>query len=536
MRTVIVASAAGTAFEWYDFFVYGSLTGIISRKFFAGLDETAGTLATLALFAVGLVFRPVGALIFGRIGDRFGRKGAFLATVIIMGGATFAIGLQPDNEMVGGASTVALIALRILQGMAVGGEYGGAAIYVAEHAPADRRGATTAWIQSSAAFGLVGALGVVLITRSAIGETEMANWGWRVPFLASAFLLGISIWMRLKLNESPEFVKMKNEGNVSRAPYAEVFTRWSNMKYVLIIFVTLLLAQGPLWYSEFFYTQIFLETFTKVPGYWSNLIMIGVVQFSIPCYIFFARLSDKVGRKPVMLAGMAVSTLAMFPAFNSMANGANGALFKAQQQAPVSITADKASCNFQVDLLNRIKYETGCDIARNVLTGAGVSYTSSEAPAGSPTTIHIGSVSIEAADAAGKSGADLAAHTSDIDKRIKAGLKAAGYPAAADPAQFNWPMIVIPFIVLVLAATALYGPMAAALVELFPARVRYTALSVPYHLCIGVVGGFMPAMAYGIAKANGDIFSGLWYPVVFGGIASILTLLIYPETKGKALS
>jgi MFS family permease len=536
MRTVIVASSAGTAFEWYDFFVYGSLTAIISRKFFGQLDETAGTLAALALFAAGLVFRPVGALIFGRLGDRFGRKGAFLATVILMGAATFAIGLLPDNNLVGGASTIALIILRILQGLAVGGEYGGAAIYVAEHAKPDRRGATTGWIQSSAAFGLVGALGVVLATRNIIGEAAMSDWGWRVPFLASAFLLVISIWMRLKLNESPAFEKMKSEGTVSRAPYAEVFLQWSNLKYVLILIFTLLLAQGPLWYSVFFYSQIFLESFAKVPGVWSNFILIGAVLVSIPGYIFFAWLSDRVGRKPVMLLGMAASTVAMFPAFHMIANGANGALFAAQERAPVSIVADLSTCSFQVDLLNRNKYDTGCDIARKILTTSGVSYTSQAAPAGTVTAIHIGGVVIDAPDATGVVGPDLIAKTADIDKRIKAGLKDAGYPVAADPAAFNWLMIIVPFFILVVAATALYGPMAAALVELFPARVRYTALSVPYHLCIGIVGGLMPAFAFGIATSSGDIFAGLWYPVTFGAIATVLCLLFYPETKGKTLA
>lgn len=364
----------------------------------------------------------------------------------------------------------------------------------------------------------------------------MAAWGWRVPFLASAFLLAISIWMRLQLNESPAFQKMKDEGNVSRAPYAEVFLRWSNLKYVLILLFTLLLAQGPLWYSSFFYSQVFLESFVKVPGVWSNLIMIGVVLVSIPCYIFFAWLSDRVGRKPVMLLGMAASTIAMFPAFHAFATGANGALFAAQEKAPVSITADPSTCSFQLDLLNRIKYETGCDISRKILTAAGVSYSNEPAPVGTATTVHIGGATVEAANATGLTGGDLAGKTADIDKRIKAGLKDVGYPIAADPNAFDWPMIIIPFAVLVIAATALYGPMAAALVELFPARVRYTALSVPYHLCIGVVGGLMPAMAFGIATARGDIFAGLWYPVVFGAIATVLCLLFYPETKGRALN
>ncbi len=536
MRTVILASSAGTAFEWYDFFVYGSLTAIISKRFFSQLDETAGTLAALALFAAGLIFRPVGALIFGRLGDRFGRKGAFLATVIIMGGATFAIGLLPDNRLVGGASTVALIVLRLLQGMAVGGEYGGAAIYVAEHSEAHRRGATTGWIQSSAAFGLVGALGLVLLTRSIIGEEAMADWGWRVPFLASGFLLAISIWMRLRLNESPEFERMKEEGQISKAPFAEVFLRWSNLKYVLIALVSLFLSQGPLWYSIFFYSQIFLETFTKVSGVWSNSIMIGAVILSIPCYVFFAWLSDRVGRKPVLLLGMATAVVAMFPAFHLLARGANSALFDAQTSAPVTVVADAGSCSLQFDLLGRKKYDTGCDIARNILTKAGVSYSTVAAPAGSVTQVRIGGAEIAAPDATGKTGADLAAATAAIDKTLKAGLHAAGYPAAADPKAFNWPMIIAPFVVLVLAATALYGPMAAALVEMFPTHVRYTALSVPYHFGIGLVGGLMPMSAFAIATASGDIFAGLWYPVLFGGVASICCLLFFPETRGRPLS
>ena len=535
LRTVILASSAGTAFEWYDFFVYGSLTSIISKRFFGQLDETTGTLAALALFAAGLFFRPVGALIFGRLGDRFGRKGAFLATVIIMGGATFLIGLLPDNAYVGGASTLALIVLRILQGMAVGGEYGGAAIYVAEHAPSNRRGAITGWIQSSAAYGLVGALGLVLATRSIIGEAAMADWGWRVPFLASAVLLAISIWMRLKLDESPEFVRMKAEGKISRAPYAEAFLRWSNLKYVLIATGSLFLSQGPIWYCIFFYSQIFLESFAKTPGIWSNSIMIGVTLASIPLYVFFAWLSDKVGRKPVLLFGMGLAVIAMFPAFHAFAGGANGALFAAQKAAPVEVVADPKTCSFQFDLLGRNKYISGCDIARFTLTKAGVSYVSKAAAPDAAATVRVGDISLEAKTATGLSGAALAAHTADIDKRLKAVLAASGYPVSADPAQFDWPMIIAGFAVLVIAATALYGPMAAALVELFPTSVRYTALSVPYHLGIGVVGGLMPMMAFAIATATGNIFAGLWYPVGFGAIATVCCLVFFPETRGREL-
>ncbi|MEP7210113.1 MAG: MFS transporter, partial [Alphaproteobacteria bacterium] len=438
LRTIILASSAGTAFEWYDFFVYGSLTAIISKRFFGQLDETTGTLAALALFAAGLFFRPVGALIFGRLGDRFGRKGTFLATVIIMGGATFLIGLLPDNKYVGGASTIALILLRILQGMAVGGEYGGAAVYVAEHAPAKRRGVITGWVQSSAAYGLGGALGLVLATRTIIGEAAMADWGWRVPFLASSILLAISIWMRLKLDESPEFVRMRAEGKISRAPYAEAFLRWSNLKYVLIATGSLFLSQGPIWYCIFFYSQIFLESFAKTPGVWSNSILIGATVASIPLYVFFAWLSDKVGRKPVLLFGMALSVIAIFPAFHAFAGGANGALFAAQKAQPVAVVAAPGTCSFQFDLLGRNKYITGCDIARNTLTKAGVSYVSEPGPLGETTSVHIGESKVEAVDATALSGAPLAAHTADIDKRLKSALAAAGYPLAADPAHFDW--------------------------------------------------------------------------------------------------
>ncbi len=394
----------------------------------------------------------------------------------------------------------------------------------------------TGWIQSSAAYGLVGALGIVLLTRTLIGEQAMFDWGWRVPFLASAILLGISIYMRLKLKESPEFERMKREGRISKAPYAEVFLKWKNMKLVLISIFSLFISQGPIWYCAFFYSQIFLETFAKVPGVWANLIMIGATIASIPCYVFFAWLSDKVGRKPVLLTGMALSVIAIFPAFTSFAHGANSALFAAQDKSPVSVAAAPGTCSFQFDLLGRNKYETGCDIARNILTRAGVSYTSATTAVGAPTVIHIGGVEVAAPDAADLAPADLATHTADIDKRLKAALKDAGYPVAADPALFNWPMIVLPFVVLVLAATALYGPMAATLVELFPTNVRYTALSVPYHLGIGVVGGLMPMMAFAIATASGNIFAGLWYPVLFGGFAVIFTFFFFPETRGRPLS
>ncbi len=552
LRTVVVASAAGTAFEWYDFFVYGSLTSIFAAKFFnaAEIGETNATLATLAVFAAGLFFRPLGALIFGRMGDRFGRKGAFLATVIIMGGTTFAIGLLPDSKELMGFSAIALVLLRILQGMAIGGEYGGAAIYVAEHCQPHHRGESTAWIQASAAFGLLGALAMVVATRAGLGEEQFIAWGWRIPFLASAILVGISIWMRLRLHESPEFEKMKAEGTVSRAPYAEVFLKWENLRLVLLSIFAFLMAQGAIWWCAFSYTQIFLERFMKLPGIWGNILLMGATIASIPLYVFFGWLSDRVGRKPVLIFGMTLSVVAMIPAFQAFSAGANGPLLQAQKEQPVIIHADPASCSFQFDLLGGRKYETGCDIARSYLTNAGVGFTIKPEAAGSPTSLQIGETSearVSATDGRGLDKAALADHTKALNGTIGAALAAAGYPTpihapqsvaefSAQADTFNWPLIVGGFLALVIAATALYGPMAATLVELFPTRVRYTALSVPYHIGVGWVGGFMPMTAFAIATATGDVFAGLWYPVVFGIIGIVTCLFLYPETKGRALT
>lgn len=549
LRTVVMASSAGTAFEWYDFFVYGALTKLFSDKFFnaAEIGETNATLAALAVFAAGLFFRPLGALVFGRLGDRFGRKGAFLATVVIMGGATFAIGLLPDSKDLAGMSAVALVVLRILQGMAVGGEYGGAAIYVAEHCQAHHRGSSTGWIQSSAAFGLIGALAMVLGVRSWLGEEQFFAWGWRIPFLASAFLVAISVWMRLRLNESPAFEKMKAEGSVSRAPFREVFLEWRTLKLVLVAIVSFLMAQGAIWWCAFSYSQIFLERFMDVPGIWTNLFLLGATIASVPLYVFFGWLSDRIGRKPVLIAGMVLSVVAMFPAFKAFSEGANHPLIAAQAAAPAEIVADPESCSFQFDLLGGRKYETACDIARAFLTDSGIGYTviNGEAP-GAIVRFQNTEVAVSLEDGEHLSPEAHKAHKSGIERAIVGGLRAANYPPppkapanagefAAQGASFNWPLIIAGFLALVVSATALYGPMAAALVELFPTRVRYTALSVPYHVGIGWVGGFMPMTAYAIATASGDVFAGLWYPVVFGAIGIVCCLFLFPETKGRPL-
>jgi MFS family permease len=526
MRTVVLASSTGTAFEWYDFFIYGAVAPTIAKNFFSQLDPTAGLLVALAIFAAGFLFRPMGALIFGRLGDRFGRKGAFLATVVIMGGATFAMGLLPTYDQIGGAAVVLLIFLRILQGTAVGGEYGGAAIYVAEHAATERRGLSTGWIQASAAFGLLGAQGIVLLTRSQMSPEDFDAWGWRIPFLLSAGLLAISIWMRLQLKESPEFEKAKTEGRLSQAPYADVFLKWKNMKIVLVALFSVLIAQGAIWWCAFFYTQIFLESSIKLSPILTNVVLLAATLVSIPLYVFFAWLSDKVGRKPIILFGIGLALLSVFPSFQFMARGANPALLQAMETTPVTVHADPVTCSFQFDVLGRAKYTTGCDLARNALRGAGVGFKSVDSPAGSPTEVHVGGAVVPIADG----------DAAKINTDLRAALTQAGYPATAAETEINWPLIALGLVALVVAATALYGPQAAALVELFPTNVRYTALSVPYHVGVGWVGGFMPFFGVALVAATGDLFAGLWYLVFFSAIAFVTCIFLFPETRGRPLN
>jgi MFS family permease len=538
IRTVIGASAAGTAFEWYDFFVFGSLLSIISKNFFAALGPTAGQIAALALFGVGFAFRPIGALIFGRVGDLLGRKAAFLICVSMMGGATFAIGLLPSYQQVGPIAPILLISLRILQGTALGGQYGGAAIYVAEHAPPDKRGWSTGWVQTSAAFGLIAALTVIFITRRTVGEAAFASpaWtgGWRIPFFVSVGLVAISLWMRAQLSESPAFAKMKAAGGATRAPFAEAFGHWPNLKLVLIAFFALMSAQGAYWYTVFFYSQTFMQTFLKVEGDFANLMILAAAGLSAPLYVFFAWLSDKVGRKPVMLAGMTLGLIALVPGFHLLAQGANPALVRATRATPVVVAADPATCGSQFDITGKNKPVTSCDIARSALANAGVSYANVAAPAGQ-AVVKVGGVEVPTADGRGLAAPALKAATDKTDKAIAAALAKAGYPAKSDPKSRNTPLILAVLAVFVVAATALYGPMAAALAEIFPARVRYTSLSLPYHLGTGWIGGFQPFVSFSIVVATGNIYAGLWYPVVFTAISVVCCLLFLPETKGRSL-
>ena len=536
MRTVVAASSAGTAFEWYDFFIFGSLAQVISKTFFTGLPDAAGYIAALALFGVGFAFRPLGALVFGKIGDQAGRKGAFLATVLLMGGATFAIAFLPTYQQAGIISPILLIVMRCVQGFALGGEYGGAAIYVAEHSPANRRGWSTSWVQTSAAFGLFGALMVILITRAAVGIEAFDAWGWRIPFAVSIGLLGVSVWMRMKLTESPAFAAMKEEGQASKAPYAEAFGQWKNLKLVILAFLSMMCAQGAVWYTTFFYVQTFMEKFLKVDPVTINELMMTATAISAVFYVVFGWLSDRIGRKPVMLGGMTLALLFYFPGFHLLEKAANPALAEASAKAPVVVLADPKDCSLQFDPVGKAAFVTSCDIVKSALANAGVSYANQTAPAGATAVMKLGGVEVVSRSATGLPKAEVKAVKTAVEGEIKAALAKAGYPAKADPARMNKPLILGVLLVFVIAATALFGPLAACLVELFPTRVRYTALSLPYHIGTGWVGGFVPFFAFAIVTAVGDIYAGLWYPVAFTLISVLTTAFLLPETKNRSLT
>ena len=540
LLTVIVASALGTTFEWYDFFVFGTLAPVIAKNFFTALDATAGLLAALGLFGAGFFFRPLGALIFGRVGDQVGRKGAFLITVTMMGAATVGIGLLPTYAQAGPIAPILLILMRIIQGTALGGQYGGAAIYVAEHARPNHRGLATSFVQAAAAPGLVIALTVVFLTRTAMGEAAFtaAGWlaGWRIPFLLSAGLLAISIWMRLKLSESPSFVAMKAADNHAKAPYAEAFGAWPNLKLVLIALVTMMSAQGAVWYTVFFYTeQVFLERFMKVDPVTGTGLLMAVTAVSAPLYVLFAWISDRVGRKWVMWFGICLALVAFFPGFHALARLANPALEAAQTRTPVVVLADPARCSLQFDITGKARFATSCDIAKNLLANAGVSYANRAAPAGALAVIKVGDVVVPSIEGGALSAPALKAANAKVKVELTHVLAAAGYPASADPARVDLPGLFGVMMIFAVAATALFGPIATTLVELFPMRIRYTAMSLPYHVGTGWVGGFVPVTAFAIVTATGDIYAGLWYPIVFAGLSAITLPFLLPETRGRPI-
>ncbi len=541
MRLVVAASAAGTAFEWYDFFVFGALTPVIAKNFFSALDSTAGMIAALALFGAGFFFRPLGALIFGRVGDRLGRKGAFLVTVSLMGGATVAIGLLPTWPQAGPLAPILLILMRILQGTALGGEFGGAIIYVAEHARPERRGLSTGWVQASAAYGLIGALLAIWATRGTMGEAAFASagWtgGWRVPFLLSAGLLAISVFMRLKLSESPAFAAMRAVEGPTRAPYREAFGRWANLKWVLVALVTIMSAQGAAWYTLFFYAeQVFLERFMKLPPQIGTGLLIAISAASAPLYVLFAWLSDKVGRRPVAWGGMTLALIAYFPAFHALSWFANPALAEAQARTPVVVVADPARCSVMFDLTGKARYLTGCDLARAGLADAGVSYRNQGAPPRTQAEVRIGGQVVIARAANGLAPAGQKAAATAVRTDLAKALARAGYPKVADPARINILGLFATLMVFVIACTALFAPISATLVELFPTRIRYTALSLPYHVGTGWVGGFLPVSAFAVVTLTGDIYAGLWYPLLFTAISVVTLPLLLPETRGRPLN
>lgn len=544
-RKVIFASSLGTVFEWYDFYLYGSLAAIIAAQFFSGLDAGAAFIFALLAFAAGFIVRPFGALVFGRLGDMIGRKYTFLVTIVIMGLSTFLVGVLPSYASIGWAAPVILIVLRMLQGLALGGEYGGAATYVAEHAPHGKRGAYTAWIQTTATMGLFLSLMVILGTRYALGggaftsegEAEFADWGWRIPFLVSIALLGISVWIRLSMNESPAFKKMKEEGKTSKAPLTESFGQWKNLKIVILALVGLTAGQAVVWYTGQFYALFFLTQALKVDGPTANILIAASLLIGTPFFLIFGMLSDKIGRKPIIMAGCLIAALTYFPLFHALTAAANPALAKAQIEVPVTVIVDPAQCSFQGSPIAReVNFFTSCDIAKRTLAQAAVNYDIVEAPAGTVAVVKLGTVEIPSLNATltadGNSfEPDSKVAIAAFKKSVTEATKAAGYPAAADPAQINKALVVLILTVLVIFVTMVYGPIAAMLVEMFPTRIRYTSMSLPYHLGNGWFGGLLPTIAFGIVAQTGNIYNGLWYPIIIASATFVIGMLFIKETK-----
>ena len=532
-KKVIFASSLGTVFEWYDFYLYGSLAAIIAKQFFAGLDPTSAFIFALFAFAAGFIVRPFGALFFGRLGDMIGRKYTFLVTILIMGLSTFVVGLLPNYASIGVMAPVILIVLRMLQGLALGGEYGGAATYVAEHAPQGKRGAYTSWIQTTATLGLFLSLIVILVTRNVLGEEAFATWGWRIPFLISIALLATSVWIRLSMNESPAFQKMKAEGKTSKAPLTESFGEWKNLKIVLLALFGLVAGQAVVWYTGQFYALFFLQSVLKVDPSTANILIAVALLIGTPFFVVFGTLSDKIGRKPIIMAGLLLAVLTYFPLFKALTNAANPDLAAAQAASQVTVTANPAECSFGGNPVAReIDFRTSCDIAKRFLAQNSVSYANAVGTGSAvvkigpkeiiaPTGVVVNSKFDEASAKA------IAA----FKKEVGDTLKADGYPAKADPAKMNKPLMIAILTVLVLYVTMVYGPIAAALVEMFPTRIRYTSMSLPYHIGNGWFGGMLPTISFAMVAANGNMYYGLWYPIVIAAMTFVIGMLFVRETK-----
>jgi MFS family permease len=522
-RLVIFASSLGTVFEWYDFYIYGTLAVFLAKYFFSSVPASTAFIFTLLAFAAGFAVRPLGALIFGRLGDMIGRKYTFLITMSLMGVGTFFIGVLPGYATWGILAPTVLVGLRLVQGLALGGEYGGAAIYVAEHAPANKRGYYTSWIQTTATLGLFMAILLILGIRTWMGEAAFGDWGWRIPFLLSAILLAVSIWIRLKLNESPLFRRMVEEGKQSKRPLTEAFGQWSNAKIALAALLGATAGEAVVWYGGQFYALFFLTQTLKVPGVTASILIATGLLIGTPGFIIFGALSDKIGRKPIILAGFVLAAVTYFPLFQGITHFANPKLEAALANAPVTVMTDPAECSFQFNPTGVQKFTTGCDTIKAALVGLSVNYTNVTVPPGTTASVKIGDQTI-------------AAGTPDLAKTIAAAVKAHGYPASADPADINYPMTILLLVILVVYVTMVYGPIAAWLVELFPTRIRYSGLSLPYHIGNGWFGGFLPATVFAIVAATGNIYSGLWYPIIVAAGSFVIGLIFLPETKDRDIT
>ncbi len=534
-KKVIFASSLGTVFEWYDFYLYGSLASIIAKQFFAGTDPTSGFIFALLAFAAGFIVRPFGALVFGRLGDMIGRKYTFLVTILLMGLSTFIVGLLPGYASIGITAPIVLVLLRIVQGLALGGEYGGAATYVAEHAPDGKRGLFTAWIQTTATLGFFLSLMVILGTRLLVEEEAFNEWGWRIPFLVSVLLLGISVWIRMSMNESPAFAKMKAEGKTSKAPLSEAFGQWKNMKIVVLALVGLTMGQAVVWYTGQFYALFFMLQTLKIELKTANILIATALLLATPFFIFFGSLSDRIGRKWIILGGCLIAALTYFPLFKGLTHYGNPALEAALKNSPVVVVADPASCHFQFNPTGEKKFPSSCDIATSSLSQSSVNYTRQDAPAGTVAKIMVGDKEVQALNATMTPDglnfdADSKKKVADFKKELGGVIKAAGYPSKADPDAINKPMMVLLLFVLVLYVTMVYGPIAAMLVEMFPTRIRYTSMSLPYHLGNGWFGGLLPTTAFALVAFKGDIYYGLWYPIVIALATLLIGALFVKET------
>jgi MFS family permease len=534
-RKVIFASSLGTVFEWYDFYLYGSLAAIIAKHFFAGVNETTSFIFALLAFAAGFAVRPFGAIVFGRLGDMIGRKHTFLITIVIMGISTAIVGFLPGYATIGVAAPIILITLRLLQGLALGGEYGGAATYVAEHAPKGKRGYFTSWIQTTATLGLFLSLLVILACRTILGTEAFEAWGWRIPFLLSILLLFISVYIRLQLSESPVFLKMKAEGKSSKAPLTESFARWDNLKIVIMALLGGTAGQAVVWYTGQFYALFFLLQTLKIDAQTANLLIAGSLLIGTPFFVIFGSLSDRIGRKGIIMAGCILAALTYFPIFNALTQYGNPDVFLAQEKNPVTVIADPDQCSFQFDPVGKAKFTSSCDLAKTVLAKRAIPYENVKAEPGTVAQVRIGDKVIQSFEGTGMPAADFKAKNDAFVANLGSSLKEAGYPEKADPAKTNYPMVLLLLTILVIYVTMVYGPIAAWLVELFPARIRYTSMSLPYHIGNGWFGGFLPTVAFAMVAATGDIYYGLWYPIVIAVMTAILGIFFLPETKDREI-